>query len=132
VVAAIEVVAQEHLDRARAAVDELGPAAPDVAAACLVRLVLPDDVQPAALSGFYERYLQAGREPALRPAVVSWNDRLRGVVGEAIERLGCDGDPALVLAVVDGLAVTALAEGVDDVPAAVACGLTGLLRRGPA
>ncbi len=79
----------------------------------------------AELLTTYERYVQAGRDPALRPMVIEWNRQLADLVLQALRRT----HPAvvadatlgrLVLAVADGLLLTALVEGADNPVEAVA------------
>ncbi len=61
--------------------------------------------------------------------VAAWNGQIRSQLRVALARLGHDADAALVLAVVDGLALTALAEGAADPERAAVRGLTRLLDR---
>ena len=120
---ALQHIAEGWGTRARAVVDAL-PARLDAArAAEAVVSIIGADTPSAQLLLTYERYLEAGRHQRLRPVVVTWNTRLRELVGEVLLRAGfsADEDQArLVLAVADGVAVTALAEGAspDDTVAA--------------
>src|SRR5215213_8250962 len=62
----------------------------------------------------YERYLQAGRHERLRPVVAAWNSRLSELVQDVLHRAhlpDVEDTARLVLAVADGVAITALAEG---------------------
>jgi class 3 adenylate cyclase len=71
----------------------------------------------------YERYLEAGRHQRLRPVVVAWNGHLKELVREVLRRAGLPDEEdraGLVLAVADGVAVTALAEGAPPDVAIVA------------
>jgi hypothetical protein len=64
----------------------------------------------------YERYLEAARHPALRGAIATYDQHLDGLVSEILRRAGLKHDPTsarLVLAVVDGAIMRALAEGRD-------------------
>lgn len=126
--AAAEVLAARTVEAAAELVDAL-PARPvgaRAAARRLVDVVLPPELDGPAVLALYERYLEAGRSPVLQDVVVDWNDQVRGLVATALERIGQDADAAMVLALVDGLAITALAEGTDPRTAAVR-GLTRLL-----
>lgn len=111
--AAAELLAERHVSGARTRVAGLPrrPVSAATAARHAVAVVLPPALDDAAMLGLYERYLEAGRSPHLRPVVTRWNDEVRQLLGEVLDRTGRDGRPALVLALVDGLAVTALAEG---------------------
>ena len=111
---ALQHVAETWRARARSVVDAL-PAQLDAArAADAVVRVMGADTPSQQMLLMYERYLDAGRHPRLRPVVVAWNSRLRELVQQVLVRAGlpADEDSArLVLAVADGVAVTALAEG---------------------
>ena len=111
---ALQHLAEAWGARARATVDAL-PSRLDAAGAAeaVVRIIGADAPSPQTLV-IYERYLEAGRHQRLRPVVVAWNSRLRHLVGEVLLRAGLPADEdrsRLVLAVADGVAVTALAEG---------------------
>ena len=74
------------------------------------------------LEAYYERYLRAGRSERLRPLVTRWNAEVLDLVAEVLERAGRAATRAqvrLLVAGLDGLLVTALAEGEPD-PVAVA------------
>lgn len=117
---ALRHLADRWLQRARAAVGGLPQrleSAEDVAEA-VVRVVtgaVPTaDTPPHHLFVMYERYLEAGRHPPLRPLVVAYNDELATLTQEVFTRgsLPCSPQHArLALAVVDGTVITALAEG---------------------
>lgn len=126
--AAAELLAERHVRAVRARVERLPtrPVSAATAARHAVAVVLPPDLDDASLLSLYERYLEAGRSTALRPVVTRWNAEVRRLLGEVLRRTGRDARPELVLALVDGLAVTALAEGRDPRGAAAA-GLTRLL-----
>ena len=115
--------------RADAVVDAL-PAELHAAAAAraVVSIIGADWPSPEALL-MYERYLEAGRHERLRPVVSAWNDRLRNLVREVLRRTGMragEDQARLVLAVADGVAVAALAEGTPP-DAAVTAALDDLL-----
>lgn len=130
-VQAADQVAAAHLADVHARVAGLRdrPVGAPAAARTLVRLVLPADRGRGTLSAFYERYLEAGRSPALQQVVAAWNGQIRSQLRVALARLGHDADPTLVLAVVDGLTLTALAEGAADPERVAVRGLTRLLNR---
>lgn len=125
---AASVLAERHVEQVRAHLDRLPERSlrPVTAARHAVDVVLPPGLDAASLLGLYERYLEAGRSPSLRPVVLRWNAEVRRLIGVVLARTGYDTDPALALALVDGLAVTALAEGADPRRAAVR-GLARLL-----
>ena len=124
VIGATEAFAERWLEQARGTVAALPPRRTSASAAArvLAEVVLGPSPSAAALASFYERYVQAGRVPALRPLVASWNTELRSLVTQALARCGRPVTPLrahLLLAVLDGLVVTAVAEGAAD-PVAVA------------
>ncbi len=111
---ALEKIADAWTARAGAVVaalpTHLDPAG---AARAVLRIIGADTPSPQMLL-LYERYLEAGRHPRLRPVVVAWNGRLNELVNEVLRRADLpsgEDDARLVLAVADGVAVTALAEG---------------------
>ena len=117
-------LARRHLATARATVDALPRrrASAARAAALVVEVLVGPAPTVRDLRALYERYLQAGRTPALRELVRAWNADLHALVGELLDRTGRPATPrqrALLVAALDGLLVTALAEGEDD-PVAVA------------
>ena len=96
----------------------------------LTRVVLGPAPTSAGLATFYERYVQAARVPALREQVVAGNAELRGLIRQALERCGHPVSPSggrLLLAALDGLVLTAVAEGADDPVAAAVRPLARLL-----
>jgi len=113
-------VADRWLERARAAVGGLPQrldSAEDVARA-LVRVVTgagpTADTPSHHLFVMYERYLEAGRHPPLRPLVVAYNRELATLAQDVLQRGGlpCSRrDARLAMAIVDGAMITALAEG---------------------
>ncbi|MFZ4895243.1 TetR/AcrR family transcriptional regulator [Plantibacter sp. Mn2098] len=81
------------------------------------------DTSRATISGVYERYIQSGRHPELRPLVSRYNDELADLVGRILALNGRVSRPEIaqaVLAVVDGTVVYRLAAGESPVPAAIA------------
>lgn len=100
------------------------------AARVVAAVVLGPEPTASGLSAFYERYLQAGRVPALRPLVTGGDAQLRALVAEALDRGGRPTSPArarLLVATLDGLVLSALAEGVADPVAAATGPLADLL-----
>jgi len=76
--------------------------------------VEPAGVEPAALLSLYERYLESGRHPRLRPVIARYDEGIDQLLGEVLVRAGLPDSPAtarLVLAVVDGALLRALANG---------------------
>ena len=131
--AALHHVAETWGLRADAVVNALPPQLDRGGAArAVVRVIGVDRPSPEVLL-VYERYLEAGRHERLRPVVVAWNTRIRVLVREVLRRAGLPADEdraRLVLAVADGVAITALAEGAPA-DAAVAAALDELLRPTP-
>ncbi|MGB8020641.1 MAG: TetR family transcriptional regulator [Candidatus Nanopelagicales bacterium] len=87
----------------------------DQAAQAIARIIGADEASAQMLL-MYERYLDAGRHQRLRPVVVAWNARLEELVYRVLLHAGLPADgglPRLVIAVADGVAVTALAEGTS-------------------
>ena len=76
-----------------------------------------------AVLTMYERFLQAGRSPHLRPVVTAYGARLDALLLDVLRRASPGADEAAVrrvLATLDGTVLRALAEGRPVVPAAVA------------
>lgn len=90
----------------------VAPTSTDEQARILVDAVLPEGDE-AAVRGHYEHLVSAGRSPALAEAYAAGRAALDAVVGELLRTLGLALAPELVVAVVDGAAVTALSEGYD-------------------
>jgi DNA-binding transcriptional regulator YbjK len=137
--AAAEQLMNRHLAAGRAVVDAVavGPCPPQRLAEAVVAILVgdPHDPPPARVNALYERFLQAGRRPVVRPVVRAWNiglvellaellDRTGGTQplasdagpagGAAAERSGGDEGPArLLLALADGILLSELAEGGD-------------------
>ena len=63
--------------------------------------------------GHYIQLISAGAVAPVEQAYHQGRQRLNAAVGRLLERLGAVVDPDLVIAVVDGAAVTALSEGRD-------------------
>lgn len=111
---ALSHIAEESIARAAAALAALPPSCEPADAVPAIAAMIGTDTPAAQMLLLYERYLEAGRHPRLRPLVTGWNTRLREVVGQVLQRASLPSDPdstALVLALADGAAVTALAEG---------------------
>lgn len=128
---AVKTLVAQWLDRARAAFDQLpeqltGPA---VLAEAAVAVALPAGLAGDDLPAMYDRYLEAGRFPALRLVVQEYDAALDELLAQVLVRAGHPGERArLLLAVVDGAVLRALAEGRPPRTAAVAAveGLTRL------
>lgn len=117
-------LARRHLERARAAVEALprGHAVAQHSLEAVVEVLVGPAPTITGLEAYYERYLRAGRSERLRPLVVRWNDELLDLVAEVLDRTGRPGTRAqvrLLVAGLDGLLVTALAEGEPE-PVSVA------------
>lgn len=112
--------------RAEAAGAGSGGADGGRAAALLADAVLPPGGAPAVL-GTYEHLVGAGRHPALVAAYAAGRDRLDAAVAGLVAALGLTVPAPLVVAVVDGAAVSALSEGRD--PVGHARELVGMLLR---
>lgn len=111
--AAGEVLAQRWASHAAAvAAQVVGPTSVDEQARILVDAVLPEGGE-AAVRGHYEHLVSAGRSPALAEAYAAGRSALDAVVGELLGTLGLALAPELVVALVDGAAVTSLSEGHD-------------------
>jgi DNA-binding transcriptional regulator YbjK len=90
------------------------------------------ETDSARLLTFYERYVQAGRHPALRGMVRGWTAELATLAGTILERSGYpsdDGLPKLLIGAIDGLLLDALIEGDPAAPSVAADGVARLLRR---
>src|SRR5919112_848912 len=111
---ALQHIAQGWAMRARAVVDALPAHLDRVHAARAVVSIVGADAPSQQLLVMYERYLEAGRHARLRPVVAAWNAQLKELVQQVLLRADMpveDDRAGLVLAVVDGVAVGALAEG---------------------
>jgi len=117
-------LARRHLDGARAIVAALPRrrAGADRTLTAVVEVLVGPAPTTAGLEAFYGRYLQAGRSTRLRPLVAAWNAELHGLVADVLERAcrpATDTQVRLLVAALDGLLVTAVAECQPD-PVAVA------------
>lgn len=88
-------------------------------------LLLVDAVLPPGdhgeLLGFYEHVVSAGRSPVLAAAFAQGRGELDVVIDELLAQLGARFSAVLLIAVVDGAAVTALCEGRAVRDLAVEC-----------
>ncbi len=88
-------------------------------------LLLVDAVLPPGdhgeLLGFYEHVVSAGRSPVLAAAFAQGRGELDVVIDELLDQLGARFSAVLLIAVVDGAAVTALCEGHAVRDLAVEC-----------
>lgn len=122
--AAVRQLADGWLAGAGAAVAEL-PAQlddPGALAEALVRVAAlapagEDDTDPGTLLSLYDRYVEAARHPRMRPVVVEYNDRIEALLADVLRRrtgstAGQAPTAGLVLAVIDGALLRALAEGL--------------------
>ena len=73
----------------------------------------------AAVRGFYEHLVAAGRSAALGRAYAGTRNDLDDAVTELLAKLGLDISPQLIIAIVDGAALTALSEGGSVRPVAL-------------
>lgn len=104
---------------------------PDEVARLLVQLVAGagEQADPARLLTFYERYVQAGRHPALRGMVRGWTAELGRLAALVLERSGYgealtdDRAPRLLIAMTDGLLLDALIDGDPQAPSVSADGV---------
>lgn len=134
--AALSQLSRGYVDYARELTASLpaAPRTPEVVSQLLVALAAGDGVQtdPARLLTFYERYVQAGRHPALRQMVRGWTRELAQLAGVVLERSGYQPDielPRLLIAAIDGLLLDALIDGDRAAPSVAATGVAELLRR---
>ncbi len=108
----------EHFEELRAELREVTSAA-DLAERLLAGVVASAEDRTAFIAE-YELWLEAGRNPGLREAAVTWCEAEQSVVADALGRLGSK-DPAtdasIVVAVLDGLGERVLARD-DPAPAA--------------
>jgi DNA-binding transcriptional regulator YbjK len=107
-------------ERFTARVGQLADTSPEAVAEALAAALLPhDETERRRHLALWELYLQAGRDPALRPLARAWTDRCRATT---LELLGIAGYPAtpdsvrLLGAAADGLTIEAI---VEDRPNAV-------------
>ena len=76
----------------------------------IARALLPEG-DDAVIRHHSEHLVGAGRTPALARSYASGRHRFDEAIGDLLQALRVDQPPALVLAIVDGGAVTALSEG---------------------
>jgi DNA-binding transcriptional regulator YbjK len=132
--AATRRLGDAYLERARSIVESLPapPRTPDEVARVLVSLVATDGprADPHRLLTFYERYVQAGRHPMLRPVVRSWTTELSQLVQVVLHRYEypmADGLARTIVATIDGLLLDALIDGDERAPVAAAAGVAQML-----
>ena len=131
--AAVDALADADVARMAAAVDALparrrGGAA---VARMIATLLTPDEY--GALVAWYERYVLAAREPLFAAAARRTNAAALDAVATVLDRSGVGAGlpPQVVLAVVDGAVLGALADGagLTEVRSAAADALTVVLDR---
>ncbi|MCC7372956.1 MAG: TetR family transcriptional regulator [Chloroflexi bacterium] len=134
--AALSQLGRAYVDGARRIAARMRPAqrTAEEVATLLVALVAGDGHQtdPAHLLTFYERYVQAGRHPALRGMVRGWTAELGLLAGVVLARSGYPADAdlsRLLIAAIDGLLLDALIDGDAAAPARAADGVARLLHR---
>lgn len=111
---AVRYLAERWLSAARAALADLPGELPGPAqlAAALRRVATPEGGD--AVITMYERYLEAARHPHLRAMIADYDAKLDAMLVEVLRRGGVESSAAtarLVLAVIDGAMLRALAEG---------------------
>lgn len=128
---ALRHIAQDWTARAAAVVDALPPELTTAQAQQAIGSIIGADSSHEQMLLIYERSLEGGRHPRLRPLVTSGNAHLQDLVRPVLARTTLPSDAAtaeLVLAVADGSAITALAEGAPP-QMAVAAAVGRLLAR---
>jgi DNA-binding transcriptional regulator YbjK/rhodanese-related sulfurtransferase len=124
--AALSALADSWLAQAQGVVERLPDRVddPSALAEAVVEVVLGGSgTDDGAVLTMYERFLQAGRAPHLRPVVTAYGARLDALLLQVLRRASPAADEAAVrrvLAALDGTVLRALAEGRPVVPAAVA------------
>lgn len=124
---AVRELADGWLACARSVVADLPPQLDDPGelAEALVRVAALGPAGATAtdsrtLLSLYDRYLEAARHPLMRPVVAEYNDRIESLLADVLRRRNGSTDETadviartagLVLAVVDGALLRALAEG---------------------
>ncbi|MFV2016969.1 TetR/AcrR family transcriptional regulator [Micromonospora sp. LOL_023] len=118
--AATQELRSRHLRAGREIVDATGAGLcpPDRLAEVVIAILVGDlvDPPPARVSALYERFLQAGRRPAVRPVVRDWNTGLVDLLADLLHRVGYPPPPdgaRTLLALADGILLSELAEGGD-------------------
>lgn len=109
--AAGRLLVSEWTRRTREVVDR--PDVPQTAAGKAERIVeaIGPTGDEAAVRGFYEHLVTAGRSTALARAYAATRSMLDDAVRVLLDRLGLDMSPQLLVAIVDGAALTGLSEG---------------------
>ncbi|TRW42967.1 TetR/AcrR family transcriptional regulator [Georgenia yuyongxinii] len=95
---------------AEAAETEPAPTERDAITALVLRACLPEGSE---LLGHYLQLIAAGGAAPVSTSYRTGRDRLNGAVARVLRRVECTRPPELVIAVVDGAAVSALSEGRD-------------------
>jgi DNA-binding transcriptional regulator YbjK len=107
-------------ERFTARVGQLADTSPEAVAEALAAALLPhDENERRRHLALWELYLQAGRDPALRPLARAWTDRCRATTLELLRIAGYAATPdsvRLLGAAADGLTIEAI---VEDRPNAV-------------
>lgn len=127
---ALNHIGQAWATQARAVVEALPPQIDHEQAARAVTSIIGADAPSQQILVMYERYLEAGRHSRPRALVAAWNAQLRELVRQVLLRAAIpveDDTAGLVLALADGVAVSALAEGTSP-DAAVAAALNRLFQ----
>ncbi len=87
------------------------------------------DTDSRTLLSLYDRYLEAARHPRIRPLVAEYDDRIEALLADVLRRRAGSPDATagdtrrtarLVLAVIDGALLRALAEGLPVATATTA------------
>ncbi|PZF79497.1 TetR/AcrR family transcriptional regulator [Jiangella anatolica] len=131
--AAVDALADDDVARMSAAAEALPVRRRGAAAVArmIATLLTPDEYD--ALVAWYERYVLAAREPLFAAAARRSNAAALESVAVVLERSGLETDlpPHVVLAVVDGAVLGALADGagLTGVRAAAADAVTAILDR---
>lgn len=86
------------------------PATRAAAIELVLRATLPSE---APLLGHYLQLVSAGASIPVTRAYHSGRGRINAAVGRVLQRVGSPRSPELIMAIVDGAAVTALSEGED-------------------
>lgn len=132
-VAAVERAADDELDAVAALVEALPRRARSAggAAELVLGVVLgPRRRSDAVIQAHYERFLAAGRHPALRPVLQRARRRVDALLADALERCGHGGaDIAHLVAVLDGTAISALVEGDGSARVRARDAVTAVLAR---
>jgi DNA-binding transcriptional regulator YbjK len=134
-VAAVERAAEQELDAVATLVDALPRrhrSARWTAEVVLGVVLGPRRRTDEQLQAHYERFLAAGRHPALRPALREARGRVDALLAEALARCGHpDHDLAHLVAVLDGTVLSALVEGDGAARARALDAVTAVLAASP-